>query len=109
MFYLYPLPDYVAACTPVGLLASYWNMPIFTWAATSSALSDKSAYTTLVRIAPPFSKMGAALYEAFQYFGWTRIVMVSQLATRMYRPTVNMSLSTFKMRLSEFLIALLNC
>ena len=69
------------AATPVGYLCTFWNMPMFSWASTDPFLSDKKLYRTLVRIAPPFSKMGNAIYNAFLHFNWLNVIMVSQLRT----------------------------
>lgn len=66
--------------TPAGLLGSYWNLPVFSQASTQSSLSDKSVYSTLVRIGPVFAKMGGAVVELFRYFGWQRTVIVARRA-----------------------------
>lgn len=55
-----------AATTPAGLLASYWNLPIFSQASSDPSLADKTVFKTLVRLGPPFNKMGKAFVELFQ-------------------------------------------
>ena len=52
---------------------------MFTQASTDPTLSDKKTYSTLVRVGPPFTKMGAAIGEIFQTFNWTKFAMVSRL------------------------------
>ena len=68
----------ISATKPTGLLASFWNVPIFTPGSTDPLLSDKAIYTTLVRMAPAFSKMGAAIVEIFEKIGWSHVVMISR-------------------------------
>ncbi len=58
-----------SATIPTGYLASFWNLPMFTPASTDPALRNKRTYSTLVRLGPPFSKMGAAIVEVFQKIG----------------------------------------
>ena len=69
---------YIAATKPSGYLASFWKLPMFTPASTDPSLSDKKTYTTLVRMGPPFSKMGRAIVEIFQKIGWSHVVMISR-------------------------------
>lgn len=51
---------------------------MFSQASTDPLLADKSVYKTLVRLGPPFNKMGKAFVEIFNHFKWTNIVMVSR-------------------------------
>ena len=51
---------------------------MFSQASTDPLLSNKKDYTTLVRIGPPFSKMGCAVVELFHHFNWKRAVMISR-------------------------------
>ncbi len=53
---------------------------MFSQASTDPRLSDKNIFTTLVRMGPPFTKMGRAITQLFKYFEWTRVVMVSRLS-----------------------------
>lgn len=69
---------YLSATTPSGLLASFWNLPIFSQASSDPSLADKSIYKTLVRLGPPFNKMGRAFVELFKHYNWTRVVMISK-------------------------------
>ncbi|KAK2186746.1 hypothetical protein NP493_190g03005 [Ridgeia piscesae] len=63
---------------PAALLASFWNLPIFSQASSDPALIDKSIYTTLVRMGPPFNKLSYAIIDLFKFYGWERIVMISR-------------------------------
>ena len=77
---MFPLFSF-AATTPVALLASYWNLPIFSQASTDPVLEDKSVFKTLVRLGPPFNKMGSALVGFYQKYNWTRTVVISKKRT----------------------------
>ncbi|KAL4227619.1 Nitrogen permease reactivator protein [Mactra antiquata] len=71
-------PPCSASTTPTGLLASYWNLPMFSQASSDPSLADKSVYTTLVRLGPPFNKMGKAFVELFRLYNWTQVVVISK-------------------------------
>lgn len=68
-----------SATKAAGLLASYWNLPMFTHGSTDPLLTDKKTFNTLVRMAPNFSKMGAAVAEVCKAFEWQKTVLVSSL------------------------------
>ncbi|XP_076466013.1 atrial natriuretic peptide receptor 3-like [Babylonia areolata] len=74
-------PPCSSATTPAALLASYWNLPMFTPASSDPSLADKTTFRTLVRLGPPFNTMGSALVHIFRYFRWDRVVMVSRRRT----------------------------
>ncbi|CAH1775681.1 unnamed protein product [Owenia fusiformis] len=69
------------AAIPVGNLAAYWNIPMFAHASSDPSLSDKGRFPTVARVLPPYNKMGSALVELFNHYGWRRVVMLS---TRKY-------------------------
>ena len=71
----------VSATTPTGLLASYWNLPMYSQASSDPNLADKNVFKTLVRLGPPFNKMGKALVEMFKHFNWDTVVMVTKRKT----------------------------
>ncbi|KAL8597813.1 hypothetical protein ACOMHN_004928 [Nucella lapillus] len=74
-------PPCSSSTSPAALLASYWNLPMFTPASSDPSLADKHTFTTLVRLGPPFNTMGAALVYIFRYFRWRRVVLVSRRRT----------------------------
>ncbi|CAH1800463.1 unnamed protein product [Owenia fusiformis] len=69
------------ATIPVGHLAAFWNVPLFAHASSDPSLADKVRFNTVVRVLPPYNKMGSAFVELFKYYGWNRCVM---LYTRTY-------------------------
>ena len=54
---------------------------MYSQAASDPFLADKSIYKTLVRLGPPFNKMGKALVEMFQHFSWNTVVMITKRKT----------------------------
>lgn len=72
-FYVLNIP----AALTVSYLASFWNLPIFTQAASDPDLSDKSVFTTLIRMGAPFIRLGPAIGEIFRYFDWHQFVMLT--------------------------------
>ncbi|KAK3096856.1 hypothetical protein FSP39_004017 [Pinctada imbricata] len=74
-------PPCSTATQPVGQLASFWNFPIFSQASSDPVLEDKTTYKTLIRLGPPFNKLGRAFVEIFKYFNWNRVVMISRRKT----------------------------
>ena len=71
----------ISATIPTGLLAAVWNMPMFSQASTDPTLEDKGVYKTLIRLGPPFNKLGSAFVELFRHFKWNRVVMISRRKT----------------------------
>lgn len=61
---------------PVALLASYWNIPVFGYVANGDLISDKSIYTTLIRVSMTQTEMAKALSEFLSYQDWSRAVLV---------------------------------
>ena len=51
---------------------------MFSQASTDPSLEDKSVYKTLVRLGPPFNKMGKAFVELLDHYNWTRVVIISK-------------------------------
>ena len=60
----------------LGYLASFWNIPVVSYAGSTGALSDKSVYDTLIRTVSPKGASGQVFSEIFLRFGWTRTCMV---------------------------------
>ncbi|CAH1775514.1 unnamed protein product [Owenia fusiformis] len=70
-------PACSAAAIVVSHLATFWNFPVFSHASSDPELADKTTFQTLVRVMPPYSKMGKAFVEVFRYFNWTVGAMMS--------------------------------
>ncbi|XP_055956148.1 atrial natriuretic peptide receptor 1-like [Patella vulgata] len=54
---------------------------MFSQASSDPSLADKSVYKTLIRLGPPFNRLGQALVEIFGHFNWKRAVIVSRRKT----------------------------
>ncbi|CAH1775517.1 unnamed protein product, partial [Owenia fusiformis] len=69
------------ACSEAAIvvchLATFWNFPVFSHGSSDPELADKKLFQTLVRILPPFSKMGRAFVEVFKYFKWNTGVLMA--------------------------------
>ena len=66
-----------AACRAVAEIASFYDVPLFTWVATDPDFNDKLTYSTLARSLGPFSKMGTFLAEILAQYNWRRVVVIS--------------------------------
>ncbi|KAL5004738.1 hypothetical protein ScPMuIL_018194 [Solemya velum] len=53
----------------------------FSHASSDPSLADKTVYKTLVRLGPPFNKLGKALVELFNHFHWKRVMLISRRRT----------------------------
>ncbi|XP_076471180.1 atrial natriuretic peptide receptor 1-like [Babylonia areolata] len=79
----HPLPDVIIGppCTnamvSVADVASYYNVPLFSWLSSEHTVNDKSRATTLVRTLPPLSGLGIQLLEVCRVMGWRRVALVS--------------------------------
>lgn len=62
----------------MGLLGTFWNIPVFSHGPSEPSLADKTIYKTLVRLGPPFNKLGRALVKIFNHFNWHRAILISQ-------------------------------
>ncbi|XP_076352754.1 receptor-type guanylate cyclase gcy-18-like [Tachypleus tridentatus] len=69
-------PACTLALDPVGRMASYWNIPIYTAGGIDTTVSDKSIFTTLTRLS--FSLEGAAnfILEILKEFNWHHIAII---------------------------------
>ncbi|CAG2192758.1 ANPRA [Mytilus edulis] len=74
-------PPCSASTIPTGLLAAVWNIPMFSQGSTDPVLEDKGIYKTLIRLGPPFDKLGAAFVQLCKHFKWDRLVMISRRKT----------------------------
>ncbi|CAH1773110.1 unnamed protein product [Owenia fusiformis] len=94
------------AAVPVGHLASFWNIPMFGHASTDPVLSNKRLFTTLLRLLPPYNKMGSAFVEIFKFYGWRRCVMLTtRLASLMSEASrsVLQKFREFNITLADFI------
>lgn len=79
----------------IAIMAKYYNIPMISWAATSTDLANPKRFPTMARMIgsatryaerrhvfwcfvlwPAFFRMGRAIKELLVYFNWKRIAMV---------------------------------
>ncbi|XP_070553696.1 atrial natriuretic peptide receptor 1-like [Ptychodera flava] len=70
-------PACSTAAEAAGLLASQWNVPMISYLASSSKLSDKSVYDTFARTVSPYSKEAQAVVTTLLKFDWCHIGLLS--------------------------------
>ena len=69
-------PSCSSAIASMGLLASYWDIPLVGFSGSDAALSNKAVYDTLVRTVSPAQKMGMVIFKVVQMFQWHRVGIV---------------------------------
>jgi len=60
---------------------SYWNRPFFPEWCTRSTFDDTVTYDTMIRIAGSYLGFAEAFRAVADQYGWTHIVLVSNVAT----------------------------
>ena len=62
---------------PITNLLQLFNIPLISYGATASVLSDKLQYPDFLRTVPPDNYQGKALADIVNYFNWTYVVAMS--------------------------------
>ena len=70
---------YSIAVIPLGRYISYWNIPLFSYGASGSILTNKDVYTTLVRTLGTSLHKAGAVVEVFRKFDWRQTAMITSL------------------------------
>ncbi|CAC5423154.1 Guanylate cyclase soluble subunit beta-2,Soluble guanylate cyclase gcy-31,Soluble guanylate cyclase gcy-35,Head-specific guanylate cyclase,Receptor-type guanylate cyclase gcy-28,Soluble guanylate cyclase gcy-36,Guanylate cyclase soluble subunit alpha-1,Retinal guanylyl cyclase 2,Heat-stable enterotoxin receptor,Soluble guanylate cyclase 88E,Guanylate cyclase soluble subunit beta-1,Guanylate cyclase soluble subunit alpha-2 [Mytilus coruscus] len=73
-------PPCTEAMIPIAEIASYRDIPVFSWLANEESLDDKTKVTTLVRVIYPLSQLGGIGILFFSGLSWFRLVMISTAA-----------------------------
>ena len=66
------------AAEEVGLLASYWNIPVISYSAFSGKLSDKRVYDTFLRTVAPADLVADSVKTFVSQFPWQRIALLTR-------------------------------
>ncbi|XP_062989323.1 guanylate cyclase 2G-like [Elgaria multicarinata webbii] len=61
------------AAEVTGLLASWWNIPMFGFVGRSAKLDDSFLYDTYINLVSPLQMIGEVLHKTLQHFGWRYI------------------------------------
>jgi len=82
-------PGCRSVCTSAGILASYSNRPIFPESCRDSTIDDKTLYNTVIRVAGSWAPYGPIFLTIMRYYGWRRVVLISDtaIATCLYEAT----------------------
>ncbi|KPP61551.1 guanylate cyclase 2G-like [Scleropages formosus] len=59
-----------------GLMASKWNIPMFSFVGHSVKMDDTTVYDTFVKLVPSLKRTGEVLVKTLDFFGWTHIAML---------------------------------
>ena len=62
---------------PIANLLNLFHIPLISFSATASSLSDKSQYGYFLRTVPPDSYQAKALADIMSYFNWTYVIAVN--------------------------------
>ena len=64
-------------CTTAGLIASYYNRPIFPEYCSDLSMDNKTIYNTMVRIAGSFTSFALGFQGVMYTYGWNRVALLS--------------------------------
>ena len=62
----------------VSYYLAHWNVPMFPTGCTTDELEDKDVHHTMIRVNAAYDKLGTALLEIFNTFGWKRTVILNK-------------------------------
>lgn len=69
-----------SVCDSVGLIASFFNRPMFPEFCSDQVMNDKVTYNTVVRIAGSSTSFALAFQAIFYQYGWKRVVLLNDQA-----------------------------
>ncbi|KAK1164337.1 guanylate cyclase 2G [Acipenser oxyrinchus oxyrinchus] len=59
-----------------GLMASQWDIPMFSFVGHTPKLDNVAVYDTYVKLVSPLERMGKTLLKALQHFGWKNVALL---------------------------------
>ncbi|MGH0129075.1 UNVERIFIED_CONTAM: hypothetical protein FKN15_015674 [Acipenser sinensis] len=59
-----------------GLMASQWDIPMFSFVGHTPKLDNFAVYDTFVKLVSPLERMGKTLLKVLQHFGWKNVAML---------------------------------
>lgn len=65
-----------SVCEVVGLLASYWNRPMFPERCRSTAIDNSQVYNTVIRSAGSWLSLGQIVQMLMRRFSWHHLVVM---------------------------------
>ncbi|XP_071123095.1 atrial natriuretic peptide receptor 3-like [Mytilus edulis] len=75
------MSEYCSSMVPVAELASYKNIPVFSWLANDENFDNKDKATTLIRVIHPLSQLGGNVGLFLSEMNWHRLVMIATSAS----------------------------
>lgn len=68
--------DFETVFQVTGLIASTWNIPMFSFVGQSSKMDNSNIYDSYIKIVPPLKRSAEVLVKTLEFFGWTHIAMM---------------------------------
>ncbi|XP_060884872.1 guanylate cyclase 2G isoform X2 [Labrus mixtus] len=59
-----------------GLIASTWNIPMFSFVGQSSKMDNSDIYDSYIKIVPPLKRSSEVLIKTLEFFGWSHVAMI---------------------------------
>ncbi|XP_059180394.1 guanylate cyclase 2G [Centropristis striata] len=59
-----------------GLIASTWNIPMFSFVGQSSKMDNSNIYDSYVKIVPPLKRSAEVLMKTLEFFDWKHVAMI---------------------------------
>ncbi|XP_041672123.1 guanylate cyclase 2G [Cheilinus undulatus] len=59
-----------------GLIASSWNIPMFSFVGQSSKMDNSEIYDSYIKIVPPLKRSSEVLIKTLEFFGWSHVAMI---------------------------------
>lgn len=64
------------ALSPVGRFAKAWNVPVVTAGGTARPFSNRSVFSTLTRLAPPYHKLAEFIVRLLIQYDWRHVSLL---------------------------------
>ncbi|KAM6963497.1 guanylate cyclase 2G [Tautogolabrus adspersus] len=59
-----------------GLIASTWNIPMFSFVGQSSKMDNSDIYDSYIKVVPPLKRSSEVLIKTLEFFGWSHVAMI---------------------------------
>uniref|UniRef100_A0A3P8SCC6 Guanylate cyclase n=1 Tax=Amphiprion percula TaxID=161767 RepID=A0A3P8SCC6_AMPPE len=59
-----------------GLIASTWNIPMFSFVGQSSKMDNSEIYDSYIKVVPPLKRSSEVLVKTLEFFGWSHVAMI---------------------------------
>ncbi|XP_029384215.1 guanylate cyclase 2G [Echeneis naucrates] len=69
-------PACPAEAEVTGLIASTWNIPMFSFVGQSSKMDNNIIYDSYIKVVPPLKRSSEVLVKTLEFFGWNHVAMI---------------------------------